>query len=132
MNTWIMEDNFHEKYVSKILLINGIADVLIALGMVFAGSLMGATTGLEFYAAGGWGIATFALGMWRIWASRNPTAYWFTALGGIVEGGILVLYSIMAIFLYSLLFADIAISLFFGFTFFILYVIAFILKNKKK
>ena len=75
--------------------------------MIFAGGLMGAVTGLEFYAAGGWGIATIALGLWRVWASRKPEALWFTALGGIVEGGILAIYSVVAIFRYSLQLSDV-------------------------
>ena len=127
-----MPDIDTEKFVKTLLLVNGVADSLIALGMIFLGSIMGATTGLEFYAAGGWGIATFALGLWRIWASKHPEAFWFTAMGGIIEGGILALFSVIAIPLYSLELSDTIISLLFGFTFTCLYLVAFVLKNRSQ
>ena len=127
-----MPDIDTDKFVKTLLLVNGVADSLIALGMIFLGRVMGATTGMEFYAAGGWGIATFALGLWRIWASKHPEAFWFTAMGGIIEGGVLALFSVIAIPLYSLELSDTIISLLFGFTFSSLYIAAFVLKNRSQ
>jgi hypothetical protein len=119
-----------DKFVKIILLINGIIDIIMGLVMIFGGSLMGGTTSLEFYIAGGWGIGTLALGIWRIWASKNPETYWFTAMGGIFEGGILAIYSIIAIPIYSLTIMDTGISLAMGTTFSILYIVAFVLKKR--
>lgn len=116
------------RFVSVVLLINGIADLIVAMGMLFAGTLMGAVTGFEFYAGGGWGIATIALGLWRIWASRKPEAYWFTALGGIVEGGALAIFSVVSVTTYSLEFADVMLSFAFASVFCLSYLVAFVLR----
>lgn len=126
-----MKEKFADSFVSRILLINGTADLTIACGMIFFGRLMGASTGMELFTGGGWGIATIALGLWRIWASGKPEAFWFTAIGGIIEGGTLVIYSIVSFFIFSLQWSDVIIAAIFGSTFFILYLAAFFFKKRK-
>lgn len=129
-----MSQKIEIRFVKIVLLINGLADLLIAFVLIFFGEIMGATTSLEFYIGGSWGIAAIALGLWRIWAfkKRTPEILWFTAAGALFEGSILTLYSFLCISIYNLNFMVVFPSIAFGLTFVILYAVAFILKSQNR
>jgi len=59
-------------------------------------NLMGFTYSNEIgYLAGGWGIATFVLGLTRFYAARSSDELvYFTAFFGLIEGTVLALFGV--------------------------------------
>lgn len=89
-----------------VLLLNGLGDILLGLGMLLAAEQFASLLNFEYspelqYLAGGWGIATLALGGWRVVSSRssNPEFVSYTVIFGIFEAGLLSLFEVMMVVL---------------------------------
>ena len=86
----------------RVLFINGIVDLVAALLLffpVFNLPLPGydTYTSILAFVAGGWGVATLALGVVRIWSSYKPTTHILMVSGGIIEGILLAIFCVVNI-----------------------------------
>lgn len=81
-----------------ILLINGIVDIAIGIGLALipnrVGRILGypEMPGFALFLAGGWGVAAVAFGTGRVLASRRKENLRFWAFLGLLEGGLLSLF----------------------------------------
>ena len=113
-----------------VLLLNGIADLLVAallllfppLGLGLPG--LPAPTGAEAFLAGGWGVATLALGVARLWAWRKAELRVPTAVVGILEGAALFAFSLAMLIGGQASLLQAILPLLFGLSFAVLYVLA--------
>ena len=75
-----------EDYTRKILTINAVGDIFLGLPLILLpaqfANIMGFTFSNEIvYLIGGWGVATLALGLTRLYAARGSSEIgYFTAL----------------------------------------------------
>ncbi len=113
-----------------VLFINGIADVLVAL-MLLAFPRLGlglpglaAPTSTDAFLAGGWGIATLAMGATRIWAWRKAELRLPTTVVAIIEGSALAAFSVYVLVTQVATLAQALMPLLFGIVFVTLYVLA--------
>ena len=130
------------KMAKIFLLINGIADVLIGIPLVFLPNFMAelmsypaVLSDSALYFAGGWGIAAICFGIARIWASFVEQLVWYNVYLGLLEGTILTIFSIISPIIFpTLTYVNVSISLAIASSFMIMYSIALILKfiQKKK
>jgi len=78
-----------------VLLVNGIVDVLAAARLILFPAVGWRIPGYDLigpetaFAAGGWAIATLALGVSRIWAAYTPVFRRFAGAVALVEGTLL-------------------------------------------
>lgn len=84
-----------------VLLLNGLGDILLGLGMLLAAEQFASLLNFLYshevqYLAGGWGIATLALGGWRAIASRSDNSEFvsYTVFFGLFEAGLLSLFEL--------------------------------------
>jgi hypothetical protein len=119
-----------------VLLLNGLGDILLGLGMILAAvqfaSLLNFLYSPEVqYLAGGWGIATLALGGWRAVASRssNPELVSCTAFFGLFEAGLLSLFEVMMVVLGQLSLRQVSLGLGFS-SFFALAYLLCVIKSR--
>jgi hypothetical protein len=92
-----------------ILLLNGLGDILLGLCMLFAVEQFASLLNFQYtseiqYLAGGWGIATLTLGIWRSIASRsvNHEFVVYTVFFGLFEGGLLSVFEVLQVVFGSL------------------------------
>jgi hypothetical protein len=80
------------------------------------------------YLAGGWGIATLALGGWRAIASKSSNSEFvrYTVFIGLFEGGLLSIFEVIMMVLGRLSFQQVSIGLGFSSLFTIAYLLCFI------
>ena len=75
-----------EDYTRKILTINAVGDIFLGVPLVLLPVQFAQILGFSFsnevgYLAGGWGVATLALGLTRLYAARGSSeVVYFTAL----------------------------------------------------
>ena len=87
-------------FLGFILLMNGIVDILCAAVLLILPRLKVPLFGYEIFdlqgafMAGGWGIATLAIGVTRIYTSKRPEYHGAMLLMGVVEGIYLAIFSI--------------------------------------
>jgi hypothetical protein len=89
----------YKGFLRWVLILNGIVDlvcVVVLLGLPpirrpFLGYQVFDSQGA--FMAGGWGIATLALGVIRIWASSRPIHYEAMKLMGLLEGSSLAAFT---------------------------------------
>lgn len=87
-------------FLGFILLLNGIVDILCAAVLLILPWLKVPLLGYNIFdlqgafMAGGWGIATLALGVIRIYTSKRPEYHGVMLLLGVVEGICLAIFSI--------------------------------------
>jgi len=124
--------------VRKILILNGIGDILIGIILILnpriLSNLIKFSLNLEgIYLSGGWGIAALTFGLLRLFAGIHPNREisWFAAVFGLVEGTVLTTYGIILAATTELSFFQISLSTTFALVFTIAYGIVFILKTKK-
>jgi hypothetical protein len=125
-----------DNYVRKILILNGIGDILIGIILILnpriLSNLIEFSLNLEgIYLSGGWGIAALTFGLLRLFAGIHPNREisWFTAVFGLVEGTVLTTYGIFLATTTELSFFQISLSTTFALVFAIAYGILFILKK---
>ena len=93
------------KYLSLVLLINGVADLMAAFMLIVfpAFGIKVPGHGLFSYetafACGGWGAAAMTFGIARIWASRNEKYRRYMAYLSLFEGWVLFGFCILSIIL---------------------------------
>ena len=124
-----------DQVVKNVLMINGIADVVIAVVLIFFASMMGEMLGfpqndMVIYLSGGWGVAALSFGALRIYAATKPEFYWFTAKFGLFEGSILTVYCILIAAITSLTFVQVSVSLLFAASFVVMYGYAFYVRSQ--
>ncbi len=84
-----------------VLQVNGVVDILAAVMLVLFPAVGWRMPGLNLigpetaFAAGGWAIATLALGVSRIWAAYVPVFRRFTGAVALVEGTLLGTFCIV-------------------------------------
>jgi len=124
-----------EILLGPVLLINGIVDLLCAAILLILPSLHKPILGYQVfdsqgaYMAGGWGIATLALGLTRIWASARPTYHRVMLLMGLLEGISLTIFSIIYLFGVHLSLLQVILPLTVGVVFGISYIICAVRKS---
>jgi hypothetical protein len=133
-----MNNNKADNFVRKILILNGIGDILVGIILILdpgiLSNLINISLNLEgIYLSGGWGIAALAFGFLRLFAGlhSNREISWFTAIFGLVEGTVLTIYGIFLATTTELSFSQISLSTTFGLIFAVAYGIVFILRGKK-
>ena len=120
-----------ESYTRNILTLNAVGDILLGSTLVLRpdtlANMMGFTYSNEIgYLAGGWGVATLILGLTRLYAARGSyEIVCFTALFGLIEGIVLVLYGVGYSILSGMHFSKTALSTFFALIFAMAYAIVF-------
>jgi hypothetical protein len=121
------------KLTKTVLLFNGLGDILLGLGMLLASEQFASLLNFQGtpeiqYLAGGWGIATLALGGWRVSASRSDNLEFFstTVLFGLFEGGLLSLYEILLVINGRLSLQQVSLGLVFSSFFTLAYVLCVI------
>ena len=133
-----MLTNTTDKFVRKVLISNGIGDILVALMMLFIPQKLVAfvnlTYGLEVqYLSGGWGVAALTFGFLRLFAGLHPNSEicWFTAIFGVFEGTVLTAFGLYLWLTTELGFIQVSLSMLFAIFFLIAYCIAFIMRREK-
>ena len=90
------------QFIRLVLFSNGVVDLFAAIALFFP-ALSLPLPGYASYSndlafvGGGWGIATLALGVGRIWASYKPEFYYIMVPLGLLEGGILAIYCLISV-----------------------------------
>jgi hypothetical protein len=83
------------------LLVNGIVDVVCAFILLVLPLLHKPLLGYQVFdiqgafMAGGWGVATLALAVGRIWGSSRPTHHPILLIMGVFEGTTLAIFSLL-------------------------------------
>jgi len=132
-----MNNSKADNYVRKILILNGIGDILIGIILILnpgiLSNLINISLNIEgIYLSGGWGVAALTFGFLRLFAGLHPNRdiSWFTAIFGLVEGTVLTTYGIFLAITTKLSFLQISLSTTFALIFAIAYGIVFILRKK--
>ena len=124
-----MQARNDSRFVRFVLLSNGAVDLFAAVALFFPvlnlplPGYASYTSELAF-AAGGWGIATLALGAGRIWASDNPEFHWMMVVLGLLEGIPLATYCLIGVFLLEVSLLQAMLPLAVGSIFGALYIVA--------
>jgi hypothetical protein len=90
-----------ERLLRPVLFANGMVDLLCAAILLILPLLHRPLLGYQVFdaqgafMAGGWGIATLALGVTRLWSSSRPAAHPAVLRMGLFEGTTLALYSLL-------------------------------------
>ena len=126
------------KWLRKILIVNGIGDILLGLTMLLFPqkliALVNLTYGIEvLYLSSGWGIAALSFGIMRLYAGFHPNneICWFTAIFGLLEGALLTTFGLFLWFTTELSFFHVSLSTLFAFFFLIAYGTAFLMRRKE-
>jgi hypothetical protein len=125
--------------VRKVLVINGIGDIVVGALLLFVPRWLGSLSGLApdrtgVYLAGGWGIAALSFGLLRLFAGLhpNPALGWFVAIFGLVEGVVLTSYGLFYVATSRLTLGQVSFSTAFAFFFGLAYGAAFILRRRER
>ena len=119
--------------IKNVLLVNGIADLLVSIVLIFFTSFNIPIPGypnLDFmtiFVAGGWGIAALTLGITRIWASKKEEFFIFVGVCGLIEGFSLSVFSCIYLTLDRITYLQAILPLGIGVIFGIAYVVSLIL-----
>jgi len=126
------------KLLRKVLIANGIGDILVALAMLLFPqkliALLNLTYGIEvLYLSGGWGIAALSFGIMRLCAGFHPNhdICWFTAIFGLLEGATLTTFGLFLWITTELSFFQVSLSTLFAFFFLTVYGTAFLMRKKE-
>jgi len=126
------------KLLRKVLIANGIGDILVALAMLLFPqkliALLNLTYGIEvLYLSGGWGIAALSFGIMRLFAGLHPNhdICWFTAIFGLLEGALLTTFGLFLWITTELSFFQVSLSTLFAFFFLTAYGTAFLMRRKE-
>jgi hypothetical protein len=90
-----------EGFLRWVLLLNGIVDLVCVLVLLGLPPIRQPLLGYQVFEsqgafmAGGWGIATLALGVTRIWTSGRPKHHEAMKLMGLLEGSTLAAFTIV-------------------------------------
>ena len=127
-----MEKQKNTPLVSFVLLANGVIDLFAAIALFFPVlklPLPGYTsyTNQLAFVAGGWGIATLALGIGRIWTSYKSEFYWIMVTLGLVEGVFLAMYSLINVIFLEISLLQVMLPLIVGSVFGILYFVSLLI-----
>jgi len=126
--------------IKNVLLVNGIADLLVAIVLIFFtyfGFPIPGYSNLDLvtiFVAGGWGIAALTLGITRIWASQMEEFYIIVGVCGLIEGFSLAVFSFIYLAIDRISYLQAILPLGIGVIFGIAYLVSLILlvrKNKK-
>ena len=127
-----------EVYTRNILTLNGVGDILLGSTLILRPAILANMMGFIYskeigYLAGGWGVATFILGLTRIYAARGSCKLvYFTAFFGLVEGTILALYGVSYSILNDMSFSKTSLSTFFALIFALAYASVFYLRKRMR
>lgn len=126
------------KFLRKVLIANGIGDILFALAMLLFPYKLTAFLNLAYgievlYLCGGWGTAAFAFGLLRMFAGWHPNKEicWFAAIFGLLEGAALTTFGLFLWLTTELSFLHVSLSTLFAFFFLIAYAEAFLIRRKE-
>ena len=116
-----------ENFVKISMIINGIADISLAICLIFLPKYLAQI--LQFadfndgfrFLAGGYGIAVLCLGLTRIWVANKHTFFWETVILGLIEGSLLGTFCIISIIVTETTFINVFLSMFIGFGFMFIY-----------
>ena len=125
-----------DKYIQKILIANGIGDVIVGLILLVASNQLADWLGFVpsaelAYLAGGWGVAAVSFGLLRFFAGARQSLelQWFVAAFGLFEGVFLACFGLFLIVATRLSFFQVSLSTLFAFAFAITYGIGFYLRS---
>jgi hypothetical protein len=127
-----------EAYTRNILTLNAVGDILLGSTLILRpatlANLMGFIYSNEIgYLAGGWGVATFILGLTRLYAAKGSSELvFFTALFGLVEGTVLALYGVNYSIVSGIPLSKTSLSTFFALIFAIAYARVFYLRTRNE
>lgn len=126
-------------YIKKILIINGIGDIIVGIMLLFflnqlAVILSFPTMDEISYLSGGWGIAAISFGLLRLFAGLQSDfkLMWFVAIFGVIEGTILTIFGFVIDLTTSLTFVQVSMSTLFALFFAVTYGLGFILRQTQK
>ena len=124
-----------EHFVKISMIINGIADITLAICLIFLPRFLAQTLQFEDFndgfrfLAGGYGIAVLCLGITRIWVAIKNTFFWETVILGLIEGSLLGTFCLISIIMTEITFINAFLSMFIGFGFMIIYGGSLIYRN---
>ena len=116
-----------EHFVKISMIINGIADIAIAICLVVIPRLFAQILQFENFndgfrfLAGGYGIAALCFGITRIWVANKNTFFWETVGVGLIEGSLLGTFCVILIILTEITFINAFLSMLIGFVYMIIY-----------
>jgi hypothetical protein len=117
-----------ERYLRFVLILNGLGDIVLGIFMLFLPGQLAGILGFNLtheirYLVGGWGTASLAFGVMRLFAGTNshPEVRWFVAAFGLFEGVVLTLFGIGVSILTSLKFRQVSLSTLFALAFALAY-----------
>ncbi len=127
-----------ESYTRTILTLNAVGDILLGTSLILRPDIMANLMGFIYsneigYLAGGWGVATFVLGLTRFYAARGSDEFvYFTAFFGLIEGTVLTLFGVSYSILSGMPFSKTSLSTFFAFVFAMAYASVFFIRTRNK
>ena len=121
-------------FVKNAILLNAIGDVIVGVMLTFLFETMAQMMNFVFtdqawFLSGGWGVAAISYAILRFYTFNKPKYYDLTIKFGLAEGGLLIVYCLVMWAITELIFAQVAVSLFFALFFTILYVVAYLKLN---
>jgi len=122
-------------FVKISMIVNGIADITLAICLIFLPRLLAQILQFEDFndsfrfLAGGYGIAVLCLGLTRIWVAIKNTFFWETVILGLIEGSLLGTFCLISIIMTEITFINAFLSMFIGFGFMIIYGGSLIYRN---
>jgi hypothetical protein len=126
-------------FMRGVLVVNGIADIVMAAIMVFLPGQLTRFLGLRLtddfvYVAGGWGVAAASFGAMRLFAglAGGIETGWFVAAFGALEGVLLTVFSLAVPAITPLVLRNVWLSAGFAFFFAVAYGFAFLLRERSK
>ena len=132
-----MDSQKFHNWVKRVLIINGIIDLLIGVSMLFGSKILATAMGFADFTdtfrflAGGWGIAALSFGITRIWVGRGEKFIWPTVVIGLFEGTSLSIFCVILMIFTNLTALNVLIPLIIGLSFMILYGTLLIMKDIK-
>jgi len=127
-----------EHFVKISMIINGIADIVLAICLIFIPRYLAQILQFEDFndgfrfLAGGYGIAVLCLGLTRIWVANKHIFFWETVILGLIEGSLLGTFCIISIIVTETTFINVFLSMFIGFGFMSIYGGSLIFRHKLK
>jgi hypothetical protein len=128
--------NKQESFLRWVLLLNGIVDLICVLILLGLPPTHRALLGYQVFdsqgafMAGGWGIATLALGVTRIWTSGRSNTHDAMKLMGITEASMLTVFTVVYLAIGRATFEQALLPLAVGVVFGVLYLVAVVWKQK--
>jgi hypothetical protein len=124
-----------DNYIRKVLIANGIGDIVVGLMLILASNQLADWLGLFSsidlnYLAGGWGVAAVSFGLLRFFAGLRQSAelQWFVATFGLFEGIVLTCVGLFFATATKLTFFQVSPSTIFALVFAVAYGFGFYLR----